>query len=209
MIDSLEYNTERTGLIIPEYGRHIQKMVDQAVGCTDKKERNKMAKAIIGVMGNLNPHLRDVADFKHKLWDHLFIMSEHKLDVKSPYPKPKKEEVNLKPELIKNSQGSVKYPHYGSFIISMIREVGAMKEGERKTYLATGIANQMKKNYINWNQSNIMDKFIIKEINTISGGKINLDSETVLATYNFIKPNHNSGPRRKSHSYSRNKKYSN
>ena len=83
-------------------------------------------------MGNLNPHLRDVADFKHKLWDHLFIMSEHKLEVDSPYPKPTQKEINLKPELIENKQGSLKYPHYGSFIISMIKEVGIMKESEKK-----------------------------------------------------------------------------
>ena len=79
MIDSLEYNSERVNLIIPEYGRHIQKMVNQAVECKNKSKRNDMAKAIIGVMGNLNPHLRDVADFQHKLWDQLFIMSEFKL----------------------------------------------------------------------------------------------------------------------------------
>ena len=91
MIDSLEYNSERIDLIIPEYGRHIQKMVNQAVECENKSERNNMAKAIIGVMGNLNPHLRDVADFQHKLWDQLFIMSEFKLDVDSPFPKPEKE----------------------------------------------------------------------------------------------------------------------
>ena len=160
-------------------------------------------------MGNLNPHLRDVADFKHKLWDHLFIMSEHKLEVDSPYPKPTQKEINLKPELIENKQGSLKYPHYGSFIISMIKEVGIMKESEKKKELAIGIANQMKKNYINWNQSNIMDKFIINEINSISEGKINLDPETVLSSYSLTKPNHNFGPRKKSHSYSRNKKYSN
>ena len=91
MIDSLEYNSERIDLIIPEYGRHIQKMVNQAVECENKSERNNMAKAIIGVMGNLNPHLRDVADFQHKLWDQLFIMSEFKLDLDSPFPHPEKE----------------------------------------------------------------------------------------------------------------------
>tara|TARA_B100000674_G_scaffold153702_1_gene122535 strand:- start:756 stop:1166 length:411 start_codon:yes stop_codon:yes gene_type:complete len=136
-------------------------------------------------------------------------MSEHKLEVDSPYPKPTQKEINLKPELIENKQGSLKYPHYGSFIISMIKEVGIMKESEKKKELAIGIANQMKKNYINWNQSNIMDKFIINEINSISEGKINLDAETVLSSYSLTKPNHNSGPRKKSHSYSRNKKYSN
>ena len=91
MIENLEYNSDREDLIIPEYGRHIHKMVNQAIECNDKLERNNMAKAIIGVMGNLNPHLRDVPDFQHKLWDQLFIMSQFQLDVDSPYPKPSKE----------------------------------------------------------------------------------------------------------------------
>ena len=91
MIENLEYNTERTKLIIPEYGRHLHKMIDQALTCDNKDERNKMAKAIIGVMGNLNPHLRDVPDFQHKLWDQLFIMSDFELDVDTPYPLPSKE----------------------------------------------------------------------------------------------------------------------
>ena len=91
MIENLEYNSDREDLIIPEYGRHIHKMVNQAIECNNKDERNNMAKAIIGVMGNLNPHLRDVPDFQHKLWDQLFIMSQFQLDVDSPYPKPSKE----------------------------------------------------------------------------------------------------------------------
>ncbi len=205
----MRYNTELKKLIIPEYGRHIHEIIDNLCKIEDPKKRNEQAEITIQIMGNLNPHLRDVADFKHKLWDHLFIMSEHKLEVDSPYPKPTQKEINLKPELIENKQGSLKYPHYGSFIISMIKEVGIMKESEKKKELAIGIANQMKKNYINWNQSNIMDKFIINEINSISEGKINLDAETVLSSYSLTKPNHNSGPRKKSHSYSRNKKYSN
>jgi len=205
----MRYNTELKKLIIPEYGRHIHEIIDNLCEIKDEKKRNEQAEITIQIMGNLNPHLRDVADFKHKLWDHLFIMSEHKLDVKSPYPKPKATEINEKPELIKNKQGSVKHPHYGSFIISMIHEVGKMEEGEKKKDISIGIANQMKKTYINWNQSNIMDKFIINEIKTISDGKIILDSDTVLASYNVIKPVQNHGPRKKSHSYSRGKKYSN
>ena len=205
----MRYNTELKKLIIHEYSRHIHEIIDNLCKIEDPKKRNEQAEITIPIMGNLNPHLRDVADFKHKLWDHLFIMSEHKLEVDSPYPKPTQKEINLKPELIENKQGSLKYPHYGSFIISMIKEVGIMKESEKKKELAIGIANQMKKNYINWNQSNIMDKFIINEINSISEGKINLDPETVLSSYSLTKPNHNFGPRKKSHSYSRNKKYSN
>ena len=205
----MRYNTELKKLIIPEYGRHIHEIIDNLCEIKDEKKRNEQAEITIQIMGNLNPHLRDVTDFKHKLWDHLFIMSEHKLDVKSPYPKPKVTEINEKPELIKNKQGSVKHPHYGSFIISMINEVGKMEESEKKKDISIGIANQMKKTYINWNQSNIMDKFIINEIKTISEGKISLDPDTVLASYNVTKPNQNNGPRRKSHAYSRGKKYSN
>ena len=135
MTDSLEYNTERTGLIIPEYGRHIQKMVDQAVGCPDKKERNKMAKAIIGVMGNLNPHLRDVPDFQHKLWDQLFIMSGFNLDVDSPFPKPSKEIYEEKPEKLNYPQNHPKYRFYGNNIKKMIDVATNWPDGEMKKEL--------------------------------------------------------------------------
>jgi CRISPR/Cas system-associated endonuclease Cas1 len=91
LIDNLQYNTERTKLIIPEYGRHLHKMIDQALECEDREKRNNLAKAIIGVMGNMNPHLRDVPDFQHKLWDQLYIMSNFELDIDSPYPLPSKE----------------------------------------------------------------------------------------------------------------------
>ena len=97
-MEFLEYNTERRQLIIPEYGRHIHKMINQVNEIESRDERNKMTKAIIGVMGNLNPHLRDVPDFQHKLWDQLFIMSEFKLDVDSPFDKPEEEVLNARPE---------------------------------------------------------------------------------------------------------------
>ncbi len=97
MIENLQYNTERTKLIIPEYGRHLHKMIDQALECEDKEKRNNLAKAIIGVMGNMNPHLRDVPEFQHKLWDQLFIMSNFELDIDSPYPLPSKEVYEERP----------------------------------------------------------------------------------------------------------------
>jgi hypothetical protein len=112
-MNSLEYNTERTKLIIPEYGRHVHQMIDQAVALKDKDERNKMAKAIIGVMGNLNPHLRDVPDFKHKLWAQLFIMSNFELDADSPFEKPSKEVyINAKPNKLEYPQSFPKYRFY-------------------------------------------------------------------------------------------------
>ena len=98
MTFDLEYNSERPLMIIPEYGRHIQKLIDHCVSLPTKDERNIMAKAIVDVMGNLQPHLRDVPDFKHKLWDQLYIMSDFQLEADSPYPKPSKEELEEKPE---------------------------------------------------------------------------------------------------------------
>ena len=178
MIDSLEYNTERTGLIIPEYGRHIQKMVDQAVGCPDKKERNKMAKAIIGVMGNLNPHLRDVPDFQHKLWDQLFIMSGFNLDVDSPFPKPSKEIFEQKPEKLNYPQNHPKYRFYGNNIKKMIDVATNWEEGEMKKELIYVIANHMKKCFLKWNKDSVDDVIIFNHILELSNGKIKIDKNS-------------------------------
>ena len=178
MIDSLEYNTERTGLIIPEYGRHIQKMVDQAVGCPDKKERNKMAKAIIGVMGNLNPHLRDVPDFQHKLWDQLFIMSGFNLDVDSPFPKPSKEIYEEKPEKLNYPQNHPKYRFYGNNIKKMIDVATNWDEGEMKKELIYVIANHMKKCFLKWNKDSVDDAIIFNHIHELSNGKIKIDKNS-------------------------------
>jgi len=178
LIDSLEYNTERTGLIIPEYGRHIQKMVDQAVGCPDKKERNKMAKAIIGVMGNLNPHLRDVPDFQHKLWDQLFIMSGFNLDVDSPFPKPSKEIFEEKPEKLNYPQNHPKYRFYGNNIKKMIDVATNWDEGEMKKELIYVIANHMKKCFLKWNKDSVDDVIIFNHILELSNGKIKIDKNS-------------------------------
>ena len=178
MIDSLEYNTERTGLIIPEYGRHIQKMVDQAVGCPDKKERNKMAKAIIGVMGNLNPHLRDVPDFQHKLWDQLFIMSGFNLDVDFPFPKPSKEIFEEKPEKLNYPQNHPKYRFYGNNIKKMIDVATNWEEGEMKKELIYVIANHMKKCFLKWNKDSVDDVIIFNHILELSNGKIKIDKNS-------------------------------
>ena len=178
MINSLEYNTERTGLIIPEYGRHIQKMVDQAVSCPDKKERNKMAKAIIGVMGNLNPHLRDVPDFQHKLWDQLFIMSGFNLDVDSPFPKPSKEIYEEKPEKLNYPQNHPKYRFYGNNIKKMIDVATNWDEGEMKKELIYVIANHMKKCFLKWNKDSVDDAIIFNHILELSNGKIKIDKNS-------------------------------
>ena len=175
MIDNLEYNSEREDLIIPEYGRHIQKMVNMAINCKDKVERNNMSKAIIGVMGNLNPHLRDVPDFQHKLWDQLFIMSQFQLDVDSPYSKPIKEVFEQKPNKLNYPQNHPKYRFYGNNIKKMIDVAVTWDDGEMKSQLVYIIANHMKKCFLNWNKDTVEDSVIFQHLTELSGGKIITD----------------------------------
>ena len=178
MIENLEYNSDREDLIIPEYGRHIHKMVNQAIECNNKDERNNIAKAIIGVMGNLNPHLRDVPDFQHKLWDQLFIMSQFQLDVDSPYPKPSKEIFEQKPEKLNYPQNHPKYRFYGNNIKKMIDVAVSWEDGEMKSELVYVIANHMKKCFLNWNKDTVEDTVIYEHLFELSNGKISLDSSS-------------------------------
>ena len=174
MIDQLEYNTEREKLIIPEYGRHLQKMVNQAVEEEDEKKRNIIARSIIAVMGNLQPHLRDVPDFQHKLWDQLFIMSDFKLDVVSPYDKPSKEKLEEHPDPLDYPQNHPKYRFYGNNIKRMIDEAKKYDEGEFKDALVLAIANHMKKSFLNWNRDTVDDNVIFEHLKELSEGDLNL-----------------------------------
>ena len=176
MIENIEYNTERDKLIIPEYGRHIQKMVDYATSIEDKEERNKVAKAIIAVMGNLNPHLRDVPDFQHKLWDQLFIMSKFELDVESPFPKPSKEKLEERPERLNYPQNFPKYRFYGNNIKRMIDIAISWEESDLKELLINTIANHMKKCFLNWNKDTVEDDVIFEHLFELSNGVIDLRS---------------------------------
>jgi hypothetical protein len=174
LLDQLEYNTERPKLIIPEYGRHIQKMVDHAITLEDREERNKVAKSIIAVMGNLNPHLRDVPDFQPMLWDQLFIISDFKLDVDSPFPIPTKEELTERPDPLGYPQNYPKYRFYGNNIKRMIDVANEWEEGDKKEALVLTIANHMKKSYLNWNKDTVEDDVIFGHLFELSEGKINL-----------------------------------
>ena len=181
MIENLEYNTVREDLIIPEYGRHIQKMINYASTRETKEERNKLAKAIISVMGNLQPHLRDVADFQHKLWDQLFIMSDFKLDADSPFEKPSKEILNAKPEPLSYPQNFPKYRFYGNNIKIMIDEAVKWDSGEMKDALVLTIANHMKKCFLNWNKDSVKDQVIFDHLYELSDTKIDIrDSKEEL-----------------------------
>ncbi|MDT0676825.1 DUF4290 domain-containing protein [Autumnicola musiva] len=174
MTNALEYNSERNHLIIPEYGRHLQKMVDHAIGIEDDEERNKVARSIIAVMGNMNPHLRDVPDFQHKLWDQLFIISDFKLNVESPFPEPSKEQLEEHPEPLAYPQNFPKYRFYGNNIKRMIDEAKQYDEGPLKEALVYTIANHMKKSFLNWNRDTVDDNVIFDHLKELSNGELNL-----------------------------------
>jgi hypothetical protein len=174
VISSLEYNTERNQLNIPEYGRHIQKLVEHCKTLPTKEERNRMANAIVGVMGNLNPHLRDIEDFQHKLWDQLFVIAGFDIDVDSPYPIPNEEVLNAHPDRMPYPQKSPKYRFYGNNIQGMIDVALGWEKGEKREALTFIIANHMKKSFLNWNKDSVDDSVIFKHLFEMSGGEINL-----------------------------------
>lgn len=178
----MNYNTSRPKMIIPEYGRHIQKLIDHAVKLEDKEKRNEMALAIIDVMGQLNPHLRDVQDFTHKLWDHIFIMSDFKLDVDSPYPLPQPEQFEEKPDKMPYPENNTRFKHYGKGVEKMVEVCIELPEGEEKSALILATANLMKKHYLTWGRSSINDDQILLDLKKISRGKLEIPADLELAS---------------------------
>lgn len=173
----MQYNTQQERMSLPEYGRSIQNMVDYALTIQDRAERQRCANTIVNIMGNMFPHLRDVPDFKQKLWDHLAIMSDFKLDIDYPVEVVKKESLEIKPEQIPYSPNKIHYRHYGRFVQDLIKVAVDYPEGEEKDVLIKYIANHMKKDYINWNKDGVEDQKILDDLCELSGGKIKLSAE--------------------------------
>ena len=176
----MDYNSNRKHLVLPEYGRNVQKMVDFALTVNDREERNKVAKSIIAIMGNMYPHLRDVSDFRHKLWDHLAIMSDFKLEIDSPYESPTKEKLAEKPEQIPYNTDHIRYRHYGKTIEALIKKAVEIDDEKEKDALILMIANHMKKSFINWNKDSVPDEKIFQDIIELSGGKLTIQEELKL-----------------------------
>lgn len=208
---NLQYNTERPHLHIPEYGRHFQKMVDYAVSIEDREERNRIANAIISCMGNMQPHLRDVPDFQHKLWDQLFIMSDFKLDVDSPYEIPSKEVLAQRPDPLHYPQNHPKYRFYGNNIKQMIDEAVKWDKGDKRSGLEYAIANHMKKCYLVWNKDTVEDGVIFNHLKELSDGKIDLakKDESLTESGQFLKnkPARSNSNRGKKNQRGRKKRY--
>jgi hypothetical protein len=200
----MNYNTELKKLILPEYGRNIQNMVDYCVSIVNREERQYCANTIISTMGNLFPHLRDISDFKHILWDHLAIMSDFKLDIDYPYEVIKKENLYSKPPRILYGNSRFRYRHYGKIIEQMISKANDLDRGKEKDFLISLIANQMKRSYLMWNKESVEDNKIFMDLSELSGGQIQLDenilklieSREILAKNNT----NNTGNNKKNHS---------
>ncbi len=177
----MDYNTSRKKLNLPEYGRNIQQMVDHLSTVEDRDERNRLAKVLIGIMGNMNPHLRDINDFKHKLWDHIFIMSDFKLDIDSPYPIPSQESYEEKPKTVPYPTKPITYKHYGRSIEMMIQKAIEMEVGQQKEALTQLIANHMKKAYLMWNNDSVTDEDVLRDMKILSKGKLFMAPGTKLS----------------------------
>jgi len=206
-LEGLQYNTSREQLKIPEYGRNVKHMIDFAKTVEDRDERNQVAKAIISVMGQLNPHLRDVDDFTHKLWDHLFIISNFELDVDSPYPLPDIKAIEEKPELVNYSKGRIKYAYYGKSVSFFIEEAIKMKDGEEKDALVVEIANLMKRSFLIWNKDHVDDEIIVKHLEELSDGLLKLkDEDAIKDADQLVSGNTNNNNHRRKKHYHKTKK---
>ncbi len=178
----MKYNTQQRRLPLPEYGRSVQNMVDHALTIEDRAERQRCANTIVNIMGGMFPHLRDVADFKQKLWDHLAIIADFKLDIDYPVEIVKKESLEIKPQRIPYSQHDIRFRHYGRFVQDMIKLAVDYQEGEERNQLIRMIANHMKRDYLNWNKDGVEDQKILDDLCELSGGKIKLSAEDLRLT---------------------------
>lgn len=176
----MDYNSNRKKLALPEYGRNIQNMVDYLLTIEDREKRNKSAQTVIDVMGNLYPYLRDVAEFKHKLWDHLAIMADFKLDIDYPYDPPSPEILNERPNRVPYSQHHIRWKHYGRTMELMISRINEY-EGEEREIMIEQLANHMKKSFLQWNKDAVEDQKIFKDLEYLSNGNIEIPEGLELA----------------------------
>ncbi|BAU55165.1 DUF4290 domain-containing protein [Mucilaginibacter gotjawali] len=191
MPENFDYNSTRNKLILSEYGRNVQNMVKYIVALPTKEERNRYAQVVIDLMGFLNPHLRDVADFKHKLWDHLHIISDFQIDVDSPYPKPSTEAIHMKPEPLRYPHQRIKYKHYGKTIELMIEKAKSIDDADRKRHMVQAIANFMKMAYVQWNKDSVADEIILSDLYNLSGGQLKLEENINLNKVEYRSIPHN------------------
>ncbi len=182
----LLYNTERDSIIISEYGRNMQEMIRHLLQIEDRDKRTEAARFIVSVMAQMNPQVKESGDYIHKLWDHLFIISNYQLDVDSPFEPPQPLNESSKPHHIDYQNNKIQYGHYGNYMVKMIELAAEVEDQETREELTYSIANQMKRNYLEWNGNVVNDQQIFEDLRVISNGKLVLSEETKLSGTNEI-----------------------
>jgi len=182
-MEHMEYNTTRNHLIMREYGRHIQKMIEYLVTLEDKEKRQRNAYAVIELMGFLNPHLKNVEDFRHKLWDHLFLISDFKLEVSSPYPIPTRETLRARPKPLKYPKRYPKFSHLGKNLEIVINKALAEENPEKRNGFANAVAYYMKLAYNNWHKETVHDDAIQSELTNLTAGQLEFTNTPYVKSF--------------------------
>lgn len=173
-------------MIVPEYGRNIQAMIEHLLTIEDRVHRTQAAYYIVSIMAQMNPQAREASDYMHKLWDHLFIISNYRLDVDGPYEMPKPEIIAKRPRHVGYNQNTIRFGHYGHYTARLIQKANHYDDGDEKDALVQSIANYMKKQYLSWNRDSVSDETIAANLNELSGGRLNLAEEAKLVSTNEI-----------------------
>ena len=185
----MEYNTTRAKLLLPEYGRNVQNMISYAMKIEDRDERNRASQAIIEVMGQLNPHLRDVDDYRHKLWTHLFIMSDFQLDVDSPYEIPQRESLEEKPLEMDYPKSKINYGHFGQYTEKILQDSANINDENERNFLSLIMGNYMKKQFLKHNNTAVENTVIAEKLSELSNGNLTLENpdEDLISTNQLLK----------------------
>ena len=184
--EGLKYNTEREKLIISEYGRNIQIMIKHLLEIEDRQKRTEAAHFIVSVMAQMNPQVKESNDYVHKLWDHLHIISDYKLDIDGPFDPPQQGVIVAKPEHVGYQKRNIKHGHYGFYTKELLKEIEKIEEEPKRNALLLAMANQMKRDYLNWNRETVNDLLILDDLYKLSDEKFAMPIDTKLLTTNEI-----------------------
>lgn len=197
IVNVLEYNTHREKMTLPEYGRLVQKLVEQIKQIPDKEKRSQQARAVVRIMELLNPSIHQQENWEHTLWDNLYIISDYDLDIDSPFPVPQKKEVEAVPRVVPVQKKPVKATHYGRNIESIIELIATREDGEEKTAMIRDLAIYMRTQYLIWNKDSVEDQTIFNDIEKLSDGRIKVPEGLELTQINkqatFNRPGLNTG----------------
>lgn len=189
----MEYNTTRNELIMREYGRHVQKMIEHVMTIEEPERRQRNAHAVIELMGFLNPHLKNVEDFRHKLWDHLFLIADFKLDVRSPYPIPTRETLKARPDPLPYPKRHPRYSHLGKNLEVIIKKALSEENPDKRLGFANAIAYYMKLAYNNWHKEQVHDDAIQSELNIITEGQLTFTNTPFVKAFRPQQENRDRG----------------